>query len=152
MLGSGTGATAHAATSPGTATIHFTLQMHRASKPGVISTAATEIVLNYCTMQVNNPHISTHVIENVNVTGGMVCAPYPVAQSDLSLGLYYNGEEYAYDDMYLTDVYLNPVQAATPCLSGNYYAKIDFWIYFGPTWIPDTWNGFVVSPIVPITC
>lgn len=152
----GSGAAAQASTNPGTTTVHFTVQMHRSAggpltRAGILS-PADEVVLNYCNVQVNNPHNSTHVPENVNVTGEMTCSPYPVAQSDLSLQLYYNGESYAYDDSYLTDVYLNPVQAATACLNGTYYATIDFWIYFGPQWTPETWNGQVASPPVGITC
>ena len=151
----GSGAAAQAATNPGTTTVHFTVAMHRTASGKLLpgrAAPADEVVLNYCNVQVNNPHNSTHVPENVNVTGGMTCAPYPVVQSDLSLQLYYNGESYAYDDSYLSDVYVNPVQAATPCLSGNYYATIEFWIYFGPTWTPSTWDSEVTSPVVPITC
>ena len=146
---------AHAATKPGGTVptkIHFTVKMYRAAKPGTASPMDVEVTLNYCNVQVNNPHSSTHVPENVNVTGGMTCTPYPVDESDLSLQLYYNGESYAYDDEYLSDVFANPVQAATPCLNGDYYATIDYWVYFGPQWTPETWDGTVESPVVSITC
>jgi hypothetical protein len=150
----GNAGAAQAATSPTTtSTVHFTVKMHRAvaGKAGKAS-PADEVVINDCTVQVNNAHESGHNPGQVNVTGGMVCAPYPVAQADLSLGLYYNGYEYAYDDNYLTDVYVNPVQANTTCLPGTYYATLDYYIYFGPTWTPETWDGEVASPAQAITC
>jgi hypothetical protein len=114
--------------------------------------ADDEEVLNYCTMQVNYPHNSGHNPGQINVTGGMTCAPYPVMESDLSLGLYYDDVEYNYDDSYLEGVTDNPVQANSDCLDGDWFASIDYWIYFGPEWTPDTWDGTVSSPDLPITC
>jgi hypothetical protein len=146
------GGVAQAAGGPQTKTIHLTIMLHHSASRGGMNPAASEVVATYCTVQVNYPHNSTHVPETVNVTGGMTCTPYPVVQSDLSLQLYYNGESYAYDDEYLSNVLANPVQAATPCLNGDYYATIDFWLYMGPDWTPNSSDGQVASPVQSITC
>lgn len=151
---------AHAAIRPHSRNITFKVKLlrtptgrlqplgaHRGAVP-----ADDEIVTNFCTTQVNNPHNSTHVPENVNVTGTTTCAPYPVTESYLTIELYYNGEIWAWGENYLADTNFNQTNAATACLNGTYYAVLDYNIYFGPTWTPPDASGELVSSTVSITC
>jgi hypothetical protein len=156
----GSGAAAQAATGLGAKSVTFKVELLR-TPSGQLQTLSAhhgavapdeEIVTNFCTTQVNNPHASGHNPENVNVTGTTICAPYPVDESYLDIELYYDGEDYAYGQNYEADTFSNQVNAATTCLNGTYYAELEYTIYFGPTWTPDEASGDLISNIVNVTC
>jgi hypothetical protein len=155
----GSGVAAQAATSPGAKSVTFQVKMLRTpsgqlqalpAHHGVVP-ADDEIIINSCTVQVNDPHNSSHVGGNVNVVGTMNCI-YPVTESYLDIELYYNGEDYAYGESYLGDTTSNMTNAAMACENGTYYADFNYTIYFGPTWTPDEASGELVSNVVDITC
>ena len=155
------GGAAQAATSPtsGGKSITFPVQMLRTAsgqlKPmaaGAAVPAADEVIINYCTTQVNNPHESGHNPGAVNVTGTTTCSPYTFTESYLTIELFYNGRDYYWGQHYQADSLYNQANAAGPCYAGSWYAVLDYTIYFGPTWVPNEASGELVSNTVPITC
>jgi hypothetical protein len=155
----GNGVAAQASTSPGTKSISFQMKMVRTPSgqleplgAHVGAVPADDIVTNFCTTQVNNPHESGHNPGAVNVTGTTTCAPYMFTESYLTIELFFDGEDYAYGEHYQADSYFNTTNAQMACQVGNYYAVLDYTIYFGPTWVPDEASGELISSTEPITC
>jgi len=106
-----------------------------------------------CTENIQYPHKSTHVPENVNVVGTITCTA-PVSKLVLNVGLYYNhalvaqsGPISSYGSAYVQ------ANAATPCVNGLYGGAAHGYVDFPPGYEPPVGQLPVVfSPNVSITC
>lgn len=114
--------------------------------------SAAEVIVS-CYFQINYPHVSVHIPENVNVTGTATC-DIPMANIWLVGNLYYNGESYyynySYDNVGATSAQVNTFGA---CYSGSWYAAMQWWIQWPPDATPITpTSGTVASPAQSISC
>jgi len=106
-----------------------------------------------CTENIQNPHKSTHVPENVNVVGTISCTA-PVSRLVLNVGLYYNhvlvaqsGPISSYGSAYVQ------ANAAMPCVNGLYGGAAHGYAVFPPGYVPPIGQLPVVfSPNVSIIC
>lgn len=105
-----------------------------------------------CTENIQYPHKSTHVPENVNVVGTLECTA-PVSELVLNVGLYYNhvlvsqsGPVTVYGSSY------DQATAATACVNGLYGGAAHGYVVFPPGFVGNGQLPVVFSPNVPITC
>ena len=117
----------------------------------VVSPAQTSDTIT-CALQVNYPHLSTHVPGTVNVTASTTCTA-PVTYINMKVGLYYNGTlvtQNSFSGYNTTEVDGN---AAAPCQNGTYTGAATAAVTFPPGYEPSPQNlGPVYSPNISITC
>lgn len=134
---------------PNTSQLGNTTQSAQASG---YASAAPQSVIN-CEENIQYPHKSTHVPENVNVVGTITCSA-PVSELVLNVGLYYNGVLIAQSGS-VTAYGTTFVQAnaATRCRNGTYGGGAHGYVYFPPGYEPPVGQLPVVfSPNITITC
>ena len=104
-----------------------------------------------CSLNLVYPGASDDVPGDIDDYGTVTCDGV-VASVYITMELFYNGQDYAWNQDYATGVRTDTVDAATPCLPGSYYGKMIYTIYFGPTASPNTTHGTIRTPVVALTC
>jgi hypothetical protein len=115
---------------------------------GAASPADSVIV---CTLQIQNPHKSTHVPGTVNIVATYSCSA-TVVELDIEITLYRNGL-YVSDGSDSVEVTsAMQANAATGCVSGTYQGVAIGHVQFPAGYEPNTQAGDVVSNSVYISC
>ena len=105
-----------------------------------------------CTLQVNNPHQSSHVPGNVAVGATWTCTA-PVASLAMDLRLIRNGvQKVAEQPCADAGVSFLPCNTGTTCLPGLYQGIATGTVEFPPGFVPPSGGGTARSNQVPITC
>lgn len=104
-----------------------------------------------CTLQIDNPHSSSHVPGTVNVVARWTCTA-PVTSLEISVQLFLNGVEVASGANDNAGQAFLQANAATTCVPGEYSGTASGTVVFPPGFEPPSGGGSVASPTVLITC
>jgi hypothetical protein len=118
------------------------------AQPGQVA-PATPIT---CTITIDDPHISSHNPENVNVVSHWSCTA-SVQSLSLTTTLYLGVVQVAQTTATKYNSYFQNSNAAASCANGSYLGSASGTIVFPPGYVPQTETaGPVWSDVVPITC
>lgn len=112
--------------------------------------AAAQTVIS-CTLAIQNPHNSTHVIGTVNVVATWTCTE-PVSSLAMTVSLFLDGVLVAQMSFSNAGQAFLQGNAAQTCVPGAYFGQATGTVVFPPGYDPPEGSGTVQSPTILITC
>ena len=112
--------------------------------------AAAAAVIN-CTVQINDPHKSTHLPTNVNVVGTVKCSA-SMASISMTVILFNNGRLIGINTKANVGKSSISVNAAANCIPSTYQGKGTATLVFPPGYFPSPQVINVTGNSVPVSC